>query len=155
MFQGQGEAASNSEAPRGEAHTTRRASPREPPWPWSPTTQSTRRTSRRVWPEHLTTLLSVSTIQILLSCTKAFLQAAFLIFNARVASENGSGQSNGVMTNGDHAGTVLDIPLDIVLKRYSSRKSRYSKKGIYWFGCNFIFVVYCPFIAAHCLGVLQ
>ena len=129
MFQGQGEAVSNSEEPRGEDHTTRRASPRGPPWLWSPTTPSTRRTSRRVWPEHLTTLQSVSTIQILLSCTKAFLQAAFLIFNARVASENGSGQSNGVMTNGDHAGTVKDIPLDIVLKRYSSRKSRYSKKG--------------------------
>ena len=155
MFQGQGEAASNSEAPRGEAHTTRRASPREPPWPWSPTTRSTRRTSRRVLPEHLTTLLSVSTIQILLSCTKAFLQAAFLIFNARVALENGSGQSNGVMTNGDHAGTVLDIPLDIVLKRYSSRKSRYSKKGFIGLGVTLYLLSIVLFIAAHCIGVLQ
>ena len=33
-------------------------------------------------------------------------------FNANDASENGSAQSNGVTTNGDHTGTVLDIPQD-------------------------------------------
>ena len=56
---------------------------------------------------------------LLLSCTKKpyYVQAASFViqcftFNDNVASENGSSQSNGVMTNGDHAGTVLDIPQD-------------------------------------------
>ena len=79
-----------------------------------------------------------------------------MIFNARVASENGSGQSNGVMTNGDHAGTVLDIPLDNVLKRYSSRKSiDIPKKGFIGLGVTLYLLSIVLFIAAHCIGVLQ
>ena len=75
-------------------------------------------------------------------------------FNAYVASENGSGQSNGVngvMTNGDHAGTVLDIPLDYVLNRYPSTNSRVFEKGIHYIiglGVTLYFVVFCPFYSS-------
>ena len=98
-----------------------------------------------------------SSFQIFLSWTKAFSQAAYVniqCFNAYVASENGSGQSNGVngvMTNGDHAGTVLDIPLDYVLNRYSSINSRESlKKGFITIGLGvtLYFVVFCPFYSS-------
>ena len=63
--------------------------------------------------------ISKYNIDLLLSCTKALLQAASFViqcFKANVASENGSAQSNGVMSNGELAGTVLDIPQDSVLR---------------------------------------